>query len=189
MERGSAPVIAVGLVLSRGVRPVRVHHGDHRPVLPPVRADDRLVDGDLDVQLADARARPWRRCCSSRAARGTYAGAAAGRRSSILGLLGGLDVPGPWLEPASQRRHAGLSSGVVHRSSWPRSALAWVGLARRGRLIGLVVCRPINWLLGAFFDCSIAASTWRPAATPGSSAACCGSTRAACSLVYGGMLA
>ena len=29
MSEVSAPVIAVGLVLSRGVHPVRVHHGDH----------------------------------------------------------------------------------------------------------------------------------------------------------------
>ena len=35
--------------------PVRVHHGDHRPVLPPVRADDRDLDGHLGVQLADAQ--------------------------------------------------------------------------------------------------------------------------------------
>ena len=41
MSEVSAPVIAVGLVLSAGVHPVRVHLGDHRPVLPAVRADDR----------------------------------------------------------------------------------------------------------------------------------------------------
>ena len=36
-----------------GVRPVRVHHRHHRPVLPPVRPDHRRLDGDLGVQLAD----------------------------------------------------------------------------------------------------------------------------------------
>ena len=38
----------------RRVRAVRLHHGNHRPVLPPVRLDDRHLDGDLGVQLADA---------------------------------------------------------------------------------------------------------------------------------------
>ena len=54
MSEVSAPVIAVGLVLSLGVHPLRVHLGNHRPVLPAVRPDDRLGDGDLDIQLADA---------------------------------------------------------------------------------------------------------------------------------------
>ena len=55
MEQVSGPVIAIGLVLSRGVRSVRVHHRHHRPVLPAVRPDDRRLDGDLGVQLADAQ--------------------------------------------------------------------------------------------------------------------------------------
>ena len=37
----------------RGVRPDRLHQRAHRPVLPPVRADHRVLDGDLGVQLAD----------------------------------------------------------------------------------------------------------------------------------------
>ena len=32
---------------------MRVHLGNHRAVLPSIRADDRLVDGDLDLELAD----------------------------------------------------------------------------------------------------------------------------------------
>ena len=46
-----------------GVHPVCVHHRDHRPVLPPVRPDDRVVDGALDDQLADAQPRPGGHCC------------------------------------------------------------------------------------------------------------------------------
>ncbi len=54
MEEVSGPVIAIGLVLIGGIRALRVHLGDRRPVLPPVRPDDRRVDGDLGVQLPDA---------------------------------------------------------------------------------------------------------------------------------------
>ena len=35
------------------VHPLCVHLGDHGSVLPPVRADDCLIDGALDDQLAD----------------------------------------------------------------------------------------------------------------------------------------
>ena len=38
----------------RGVRADGVHQRPDRAVLPPVRADDRDLDGDLGVQLADA---------------------------------------------------------------------------------------------------------------------------------------
>ena len=38
----------------RGVRPDGVRQRPDRPVLPAVRADDRDLDGDLGVQLADA---------------------------------------------------------------------------------------------------------------------------------------
>ena len=38
----------------RGVRAVRLHQRHHRPVLPPVRPDDRRLDDHLGVQLADA---------------------------------------------------------------------------------------------------------------------------------------
>ena len=45
-------------MLCGGVRAVRVHQRHHRPVLPPVRADDRRLDGHLGVQLADAQPGP-----------------------------------------------------------------------------------------------------------------------------------
>ncbi len=58
MSQVSSPVIAVGLVLTAVFVPVRVHHGDHRPVLSPVRLDDRDLDGHLGVQLADLEPGP-----------------------------------------------------------------------------------------------------------------------------------
>ena len=55
MEQVSGPVIAVGLVLVRRVRAVRVHRRHHRAVLPAVRPDHRRLDAHLGVQLADAQ--------------------------------------------------------------------------------------------------------------------------------------
>ena len=58
MDEVSGPVIAVGLVLSGGVRALRVHQRDHRAVLPPVRPDDRRLDDHLGLQLAHAQPGP-----------------------------------------------------------------------------------------------------------------------------------
>ena len=55
MQQVSGPVIAVGLVLSRGVRAVRVHQRDHGAVLSAIRADDLGFDDHLGVQFADAQ--------------------------------------------------------------------------------------------------------------------------------------
>ena len=52
MSQVSGPVIAVGLVLERRVRTLRVHQGHHGPVLPPIRANDRGIDGDFGLQFA-----------------------------------------------------------------------------------------------------------------------------------------
>ena len=53
-----------------GVRAVRVHQRDRRPVLPAVRADHRRLDGDLGVQLADPQPRAGRAAAEASAARG-----------------------------------------------------------------------------------------------------------------------
>ena len=42
----------------RRVRALRVPRRHHRPVLPPVRRDDRRLDGHLGLQLADAQPGP-----------------------------------------------------------------------------------------------------------------------------------
>ncbi len=59
------PIIAIALVLCRGVRAARLHQRSDRPVLQAVRADHRDLDGDLGDQLADPVAGACRRCCSS----------------------------------------------------------------------------------------------------------------------------
>ena len=64
----------------RGVRAGRVHQRADRPVLPAVRADDRVLDADLGVQLADAVAGAARRAAAAarRAAGPPDAGSSSG---------------------------------------------------------------------------------------------------------------
>ena len=52
----------------RRVRAVRVPRRHHRPVLPPVRRDDRRLDGDFGLQFADAEPRAGGHPAASRAA-------------------------------------------------------------------------------------------------------------------------
>ncbi len=47
----------------RGVHPHRLHLGPDRPVLPPVRADHRHLDGHLGLQLPDPVAGLGGGCC------------------------------------------------------------------------------------------------------------------------------
>ena len=54
MRQVSGPVIAVGLVLSAVFVPCAFITRHHGPVFPPVRVDDRRLDGDLGVQFVDA---------------------------------------------------------------------------------------------------------------------------------------
>ena len=56
MREVSGPIIAIALVLVRGLRAARLHQRAHRAVLPPVRPHDRDLDGDLGGELADALA-------------------------------------------------------------------------------------------------------------------------------------
>ena len=53
MEEVTGPVIAVALVLCAVFVPCAFITRHHRPVLPPVRPDDRRVDGYFGLQLAD----------------------------------------------------------------------------------------------------------------------------------------
>ena len=91
MEMVSGPVDRRGSRAERRVRSLRVHYGHHGAVLPPVRLDDRGLDGDFRLQLAHAEPRARRRCCSS--PRGTGRSRTHCRGSSSLpwaaGLAGG----------------------------------------------------------------------------------------------------
>ena len=55
MEEVSGPIIAIALVLVRGVHSHRVRERPDRAVLPPVRAHDCHLNGDLGLQFADAQ--------------------------------------------------------------------------------------------------------------------------------------
>ncbi len=86
---------------ARGVHSVRVHLGHRRAVLPPVRADDRRLDGDLDVQLADAQPGPG----------GAPAAAANGAKRDPLTWL--LDLAARLVLPAVQLRRFDLGTAAT----------------------------------------------------------------------------
>ncbi len=65
-ERGHEPDHRHHAGAVRRLRADRLHQRPYRPVLPAVRADHRLLDGHLGLQLADPAARRSPRCCSSR---------------------------------------------------------------------------------------------------------------------------
>ena len=52
MDEVTGPIIAVALVLCAVFVPCAFHQRHHRPVLPPVRRDDRRLDGHLGDQRA-----------------------------------------------------------------------------------------------------------------------------------------
>ena len=57
MDEVTPAVIAIAFGLSAVFIPGRLHSGHHRPVLPAVRADDRVLDPALGVQFADPQSR------------------------------------------------------------------------------------------------------------------------------------
>ena len=85
MSEVSRPIIAITLVLVRGVHSGRLRRRPHGRVLSPVRADHRHLDGDLRVQLADAVAGARRR--AAEAARRQARRAHARHRQGVRPLL------------------------------------------------------------------------------------------------------
>ena len=97
MDEVGGALVAIALVLARGVHPDRLHHRHLRPVLPAVRGDDRDRHGDLLLRVADvepgavrasAEAAPGpcaaaRRCCSRRCGRSSTASTALFDRLSL----------------------------------------------------------------------------------------------------------
>ena len=91
MEEITGPIIAITLVLSAVFVPVRVHRRHHRPVLPPVRGDDRGLDDHLGGQRPDDDALAGRADLQDR---GERAHGHEHKREAlpwwIFGVLGGL---------------------------------------------------------------------------------------------------
>ena len=118
MEEITGPIIAITLALWLGVRPVLLHRRDHRPVLPPVRGDDRRLDDHLGGQRPDDDAVAGRADLQDRG-RGAWRHEL--KREAlpwwIFGVLGGL-----------------LDRLVRASTSWPAgSACRRIGRGRRGR--------------------------------------------------------
>ena len=82
----------------RGVRALRVHHRDRRPVLPPVRPDHRHLHGDLGVQLADPQPRTRGPADQAQGRAGP-----AGRRCPGWPMSSPADLPGSAPGPARPR--------------------------------------------------------------------------------------
>ena len=160
--RCPAPVIAVGPGALGGVRPLRVHLRDHRPVLPPVRPDDRrrrrCISAFNSLTLSPALAamllRPRQKGDVPGACRGSAFLALGGLgratsgwarccfpTSSGSGLIGQVVAAGiaarPGLDGSSATRRGRVGPG--------RRVVG--GLARLGRSAGRS-----TGLLGWFFD-------------------------------------
>ena len=123
MDEVSGPIIAIALVLVRGVRADGVHQRPDRAVLPAVRADDRDLDVHLGVQLADAE--PGARVAAAAAARRAARSACSG---SSIGCSAGSSAS----STASSRAVRRCMPAVSRVScAWPR----WRSSCMRG-LIG-----------------------------------------------------
>ena len=168
MSQVSGPVIAVGLVLSAVFVPCAFITRHHRPVLPAVRLDDRRLDADFGLQLADPQPGPGGPAAAAQD------GEAATTRSCprvVFPLLGG------WLgyEYLAPLAGPGCSRGRLAAGF----ALAAVALVGRGRplaaLCGLVLppaAEPHPRLAPS--ACSTSASTTPPTSIPARWAGCCG---------------
>ena len=105
----------------RGVRAARLHLRPDRPVLPPVRADHRDLDGDLGDQLADAVAGAGRAApAGPRRAKKDWLD--AGDRTAFRLVLPRLQ-PGLRLRLAGLWRAASAGSCRRRRSSWASGSL------------------------------------------------------------------
>ena len=108
MDGGHRPGHRRGAGALRRVRALRVHQRDHGPLLPPVRRDDRRLDGLFGHQLADAQPGPGRDPAAKRA--GTAA--RCRERDSADAGCSRRAVARGWFFPRVQRRlrrdHGGL---------------------------------------------------------------------------------
>ena len=117
MEEITGPIIAITLALSSVFVPCCFIERDHRPVLPPVRGDDRRLDDHLGGQRADDDAVAGRADLQDRggASTGTSSSARRCRGGSSASWAGCLTVwYGPAL-PGGPARPAGVSAGAARR--------------------------------------------------------------------------
>ncbi len=200
MEEVSGPVIAIGLVLTAVFVPCAFITRDRRPVLPPVRADDRRLDDHLGVQLADPEPGPGGAAAAAedggleRTARRCRGWLTPARRVRSAGVP---RCRSDDLLPRARRRfrRVGESTGSVIGPEWFDAGVGVAGALgrRRRRRVG----RPAPRLArsagarprcsAASSGCSTTASSQATGVYSGSSAACsasacsCSSSTAGCS--------
>ena len=155
--------------------------GHHRPVLPPVRPDDRRLDGDLGVQLADAQPGPVRAAAASRASTAHGEAAAAARRSSLVGGWARLAVP----DAAGCATLARASPADCRRR--PRHAARWRRSSAGSSSAGSSAGRSTGCSAGssALFNRGV---RLRHRRLRRASSACCCASASLVLLVYGGLL-
>ena len=152
MSQVSGPVIAVGLVLSAVFMPCAVHQRHHGAVLPPVRLDDRRVDGHFGVQFADAQPGAFAPCCCGRKEQEEGSGrGVADRRLSVSGRGARLRFLMPWAVQlcAPWRCPAGTRWPPASRSGWrwrwpPRGRLFCLRWPGRWIVFSVVPFRRFN---------------------------------------------
>ena len=116
MDEVTGPVIAVALVLCAVFVPCAFIGGITRPVLPPVRRDDRRLDGHLGLQLADAQPGP-----------GGHPAQAARRppRSADLAARHAARLVLPAVQRGLQRRHRALRRRRRRSAARQPSSCCW----------------------------------------------------------------
>ncbi len=160
MSQLSAPIIAVGLVLSAVFVPCAFIGGITGQFFRQFALDDRRLDHHLDLQLADAQ--PG---AGGRAAPRARQGDARGPATAHLSVGGRLDrlrvadaLAGPLVAVAGRPAPPRLSAPLLPAAWWVAATLAVAGLAGAGwRLAG-----PINAVLRwgfAGFNAAVRKST------------------------------
>ena len=128
----------------RRVLALCVHHAASRPVLPPVRSDDRHLHGDLGVQLADLEPGACRPCSCGRGRKGVYQ--ALPRLAFVAHwLLAGVTLLAPYLAGLGPER---ARSARVLQTALPSyvtiDRLIAAAACVVGGLIGWILSRPLN---------------------------------------------
>ena len=162
MEEITGPILAITLVLELGVRPLLLPGRDHGPVLPAVRGDDRRLDDHLGDQrpdddpvagghdLQDGGGEPRPRA----EARG--AALVVLRRSWAACSRSGTRRTTSSVSSSSWALLRGLERSRARK--WPRTWMPWIHDAAAfvpgmlaGLVVGLVIIRPVNAVLGWLF--------------------------------------
>ena len=164
MDEVSGPVIAIGLVLTAVFVPCAFIIGDRRPVLPPVRADDRDLDGHLGVQLADPQPGPGGAAAAAARRRATQRGAAAAGVRACSAAGSATRCLRPELARRARRRSA-LARGRPRRAWWTAAGASAVVAGAVARLARRPAARTGCWAGSS--GCSTRASTARRTSTPG----------------------